>query len=67
MEPLEPWFQWVLSGNPANYSILLKEVDDLWEWGLHVEVEQYRKLDGQIRYANDQIELMCCELESLQT
>jgi hypothetical protein len=29
-------------------------------------VERYRTLDGQIRYANDQLELMRCDLESLQ-
>jgi hypothetical protein len=67
MEPLEPWFWHVMSGNSTNYSILLKEVDNLWEWGLHVEVEQYRKLDGQIQYTNDQLELMCCGVEDLQT
>jgi hypothetical protein len=67
MEPLEPWFRRVVSGNAANYAILLKEVDELWDWGMHAEVEQYRKLDGQIRYANDQLELMRGDLESLQT
>jgi hypothetical protein len=66
MEPLEPWFRHVLLGNAANYSVLLKEVDELWDWGMHAEVERYRKLDGQIRYANDQLELMQCNLESMQ-
>jgi hypothetical protein len=67
MEPLEPWFRRVVSGNAANYAVLLKEVDELWDWGIRAEVERYRKLDGQIRYANDQIELMHGDLESLKT
>jgi hypothetical protein len=67
MEPMEPWFRRVLLGNTANYAVLLKEVDELWDWGMCTEVEQYRKLDRQIRYANDQLELMRGDLESLQT
>jgi hypothetical protein len=67
LEPLDPWFRWVMSGNPTNYTILLKEVNNLWEWGLHAEVKRYCKLDGEIWYANNQIELMHCELEGLQT
>jgi hypothetical protein len=57
----------VVSGNAANYAILLKEVDELWDWGMRAKVERYRKLDGQIQYANDQIELMWGDLKSLQT
>jgi hypothetical protein len=66
IEPLEPWFRCVLSGNATNYNVLLKEVNDLWDWGMRAEVEWYWKLDRQIRYTNDQLKLMWCDLESLQ-
>jgi hypothetical protein len=67
MEPLEPWFRRIMSGSAAHYSILLKEVNDIWEWGMRAEVERYQRLDGQIRYTNNQIDIMRSELEALQT
>jgi hypothetical protein len=56
-----------MSGNAANYLILLEEVNKLWEWGLRVEIKRYWTLDREIRYANNHIELMHCKLKGLQT
>ena len=55
-----------MSGPSTHYSVLLKEVDKLWEWGLQAEVERYRKLDREIRYAHDQLKLLCGNLNALQ-
>jgi hypothetical protein len=66
LEPLEPWLRRVLAGSAPNYTILLDEVDKLWEWGYHAEVERYRKLDGECRALADRVELLRCDLETQQ-
>jgi hypothetical protein len=67
LEPLKPWLHHAMSGGSMTYSMLLKEVNNLWEWGLQAEVEHYWKLDREIRCANDQIKLLHSDLKALQT
>jgi hypothetical protein len=64
LQPLPSWFQHMLWGSKACYSILCTAVDNLDQWDLIAEVDRYHALNAQVDDLHHGLEAMEAELEA---
>ena len=65
MELLPAWLHCCLWGNQATYAILKDTVNDLNDWGLLVDVHQYRQFDQDNMYLIQKLDLLEVERQSI--
>ena len=66
-EPLPAWFLRHIQANSDTYPLVIKEILDAKDWGVHTDVQQYYCCDSHLRSVKEEITTLQAQSEALRT
>ena len=66
-EPLPAWFLCHIQANSDTYPLVIKEILDTKDWGVHTDVQRYYCCDSHLRSVKEEITTLQAQSEALRT
>ena len=65
-EPLPAWFLCHIQANSDTYPLVIKEILDAKDWGVHADVQRYYCCDSHLRSVEEEITTLQAQSEALR-
>ena len=65
-EPLPAWFLHHIQANSDTYPLIIKEILDAKDWGVHADVQRYYCCDSHLRSVEEEITTLQAQSEALR-